>query len=66
MAQSKPVFFNDAVWDARKDAQFFVDWMDELIEQTKNDSQRFSSDAERDSVLSTYQQARNFYKNKTY
>ena len=66
MAHSKPVFFNDAVWDAREDAQFFVDWMDELIEQTKNDPQRFSSDAERDSVLSTYQQARNFYKNKTY
>ena len=66
MAHSKPVFFNDAVWDARLDAQYFVDWIDELIAQTKQDPQRFSNEDERNAVLSIYQQARNFYQNKTY
>ena len=66
MAHSKPVFFNDAVWDARLDAQYFVDWIDELMAQTKQDAQRFSNEDERNAVLSIYQQARSFYQNKTY
>ncbi len=65
MAHSKPVFFDDAVWDARADAQFFVDWIDELIAQTKAEPERFVNDSDRSTVLSVYQEARTFYKSRT-
>ena len=65
MAHSRPVFFDDAVGDARADAQFFVDWIDELIALTKAEPDRFTSDSDRSAVLSIYQQASNFYKNRT-
>ena len=65
MAHSKPVFFSDGDWDDRADARFFVDWIDELIAQTKAEPDRFVSDSDRSAVLSIYQQASSFYKSRT-
>lgn len=66
MAHSRPVFFDNGEWDTRSDAQFFVKWIDELIAQTKAEPDRFSSDSERNAVLSIYEQASNFYTDKTH
>ena len=65
MAHSRPVFFDNGGWDTRSDAQFFVKWIDELIAQTNAEPDRFRSDSERTAVLRIYEQARNFYKDKT-
>ena len=65
MAHSNPVFFDNVEWDTRSDAQFFVEWIDELIAQTRAEPDRFSSDSERTAVLSIYEQARYFYKDMT-
>jgi hypothetical protein len=52
-------------WPTQDDAKFFVDWIDDLIAESKAeskaDSQRFSSDAERDKVLALYEEARQYY-----
>jgi hypothetical protein len=64
MAHSKPVFLG-GVWNARPDALYFVQWMDELIEQSRSDPKRFRNDTERDEVLGLYHQARQFYLDKT-
>ena len=63
MAHSKPVYLDNGSWDARTDARFFVDWMDELIEQSRTEADRFANDSERNAVLSIYEQASLFYKN---
>ena len=64
MAHSRPVFLVDGFWDAREDAQYFIDWIDELIAQTREDKDRFSSEQERQAVLGIYNDARQFYQRK--
>ena len=61
MAHSRPIFLPENRYDASRDALFFVRWLDELIEISRTEENRFSSEAERDTVLELYQQARAFY-----
>ena len=65
MAHSRPVFLVDGFWDAREDAEYFVAWIDELMAQTREDENRFSSDQERQAMLRIYNDARQFYVRKT-
>lgn len=60
MAHTQPVWMFGH-WPARDDAQFFVEWIDELIADSTADSARFASEGERDQVLAIYEQARAFY-----
>ncbi len=60
MAHSKPVFF-PGIADHRKDAAFFVEWIDKLIAETKEAEDRFSDEKEKAHVLEQYQAARDFY-----
>ena len=59
------VFLVDGFWDAREDAEYFVAWIDELMAQTREDEDRFSSDQERQAMLRIYNDARQFYVRKT-
>ena len=65
MAHSRPVMLFDGAWDGRGDAQYFVEWMDELIQLANEEEGRFSSNDERDAVLALYQEARRFYQQKS-
>jgi hypothetical protein len=56
VAQTSPVYLPGR-WDARADAQYFVDWIDALIAASRDDPKRFSGEAERDEVLALYEQA---------
>ena len=60
MAHSQPVRL-DGHWPPRDDAAFFIGWIDDLIADSKADSARFASEAERDETLGIYEQARRFY-----
>ena len=64
MAHSRPVFLVDGSWDAREDAEYFVAWIDELIAQTREEKDRFASEAEREAMLKIYNDARLFYLRK--
>ncbi|MEK7405741.1 MAG: hypothetical protein AAB225_11590 [Acidobacteriota bacterium] len=64
LAHSSPGYL-PGKFDARADARYFVEWIDELIAQTAADRARFTSDAERDEVLALYRQARAVYEAKT-
>jgi hypothetical protein len=63
LAHSSPVYL-EGKWDARPDAQYFVEWLDELIEQTTSDPKRFAGASERNEILDLYRQARAFYQQK--
>jgi hypothetical protein len=63
LAHTSPVYLKGHA-DCRPDAQFFVNWMNDLISLTKADTKRFSSDAERDDALKIYDQALAFYEQK--
>jgi len=43
LAHSTPVYL-DGHWDARGDAQYFAAWINELIEQTQSDQNRFADE----------------------
>ncbi len=60
MAHTSPVYL-PGKWDARADAQYFVDWIDELVAESRRDPKRFAGAAERDEVLKLYDRARAFY-----
>jgi hypothetical protein len=60
LAHSAPIYL-PGVWDARDDAQFFVQWLDELIAQTRADSRRFAEGAAKNAILELYGQARDIY-----
>ena len=59
-AHTAPIYL-PGQWNATEDAQYFEDWIDELIAQTEADPKRFASDAEKQEVLALYRQARAFY-----
>lgn len=63
LAHTTPVYLSGpgAEWDARGDAQYFVQWLDELIHLSESEQGRFQNDAERTGVLEIYRQARAFY-----
>jgi len=63
MAHSSPVPLSGR-WDSRPDAKYFVQWMDELIAQTKNEEKRFKSASERDEILAIYEKARAYYQRR--
>jgi len=60
MAHSQPVFIPGA-WNANSDAQYFIDWIDDLIARTEADEGRFTNAEERAEVLATYREARTVY-----
>ncbi len=57
LAHSAP-FEIPGTWDARGDAAFFVDWIDELVAATPSHAR---TDAERKELLDLYAEAREFY-----
>lgn len=63
LAHSTPIYLNGK-WDAREDAAYFVEWLDELIGQT--DSKRFENVEQRDAVLAIYRQAREVFNAATH
>jgi len=63
MAHSRAITLQGA-WGPQADAVFFIRWIDELIEESLKDPERFGSEAERNQVLSLYEQARGFYESK--
>ena len=62
-AHTSPVYLSspDVRWDAHRDAQYFIRWLDELITLTESEKGRFENDAERREVLALYSRARAFY-----
>ena len=60
-AHTSPVWLEGEP-DCRADAQFFIEWIDELIGQTT--PERFSTPAQREEVLALYQKARAVYQEK--
>jgi hypothetical protein len=60
LGHSSPVYLPGR-WDARADAVYFLDWIDELIGQASADPNRFASESQRDEVLALYRKAREFY-----
>jgi hypothetical protein len=60
LAHSSPIYLPGS-WNSRPDAAYFVAWIDELLQQTARDQKRFRNDAERDTVVGVYQQARERY-----
>ena len=63
LAHSKPVWL-DGDWDASDDAAFFVGWMDELIEITDSEAERFEQPGEKEQIIEVYKKARTFYDNQ--
>jgi hypothetical protein len=63
LAHTSPVSLQGH-WNCRRDAQYFVNWMNDLINQTKADPKRFSSPEEREQTLRIYRGALAFYKQK--
>lgn len=60
MAHSQPIFI-PGTWNSSADAQYFIDWIDDLIAETEADEERFANDDERDQILATYGEARSVY-----
>ncbi len=60
MAHSRPVFFNGA-WRRTADANYFIEWIDELIAEAEEDEDRYASEEEKEAALATYREARAVY-----
>ncbi len=63
MAHSRPAYLKGR-WNMQDDAVFFIRWIDELIELTRNEPDRVSSEEERKALLGLYHRAREFYERK--
>jgi hypothetical protein len=63
LAHTSPTYL-DGHSDCREDAKYLLDWINELITQTKTDAKRFASPEERDEVLGLYERARDVYERK--
>ncbi|MCP5119187.1 MAG: hypothetical protein GY953_50950, partial [bacterium] len=59
LAHTSPTWLGGE-WDATADAEFFTQWIDDLIAQTAID--RFASSTQRDQVLALYRRARDIYR----
>jgi len=62
-AHTSPIYL-PGHFDCRSDAQYYVDWMNQLMGQAQADSQRFPSNAERNQELEIYGHALAFYQQK--
>ena len=51
--------------DARDDARYFIDWIDELIALSEKEQDRFASSAEKSEVVGLYRRARAVYEEKS-
>lgn len=63
LAQTSPIYLKGH-WDCRSDAQYFVNWINDLISRTRANPERFRSAEEEEQVLRTYGQALSFYEEK--
>ena len=59
-AHTSPIYL-PTQWDALADAQYFIDWIDDLIVQTNSDTKRFTDNSAKQENLALYREARNFY-----
>lgn len=51
-------------WSMQEDAVFFLRWIDELIELTRNEPGRVKTEDERRALINLYGRARRFYQDK--
>ncbi len=63
LAHSQPAWLNGE-WDAREDAQYFITWIDDLIEISESETDRFATEQEKTTVLDVYRRARAFYESR--
>jgi hypothetical protein len=68
LAHTSPVYLKGH-WDCRLDAQYFINWMNDLINQTKIDPQRFflqtqMGQEQQNQLLRIYSQTLTFYDQK--
>ncbi len=63
LAHTSPIYL-PGHYDCRPDAKYYVDWMNNLIDQTKDSPKRFPSPSEQDQEIGTYRQALGFYQQK--
>jgi hypothetical protein len=63
MAHSRPIYLKGR-WNMQEDAVFFLRWIDELIELTRNEPDRVKTEDERRALIGLYQRARQFYEDK--
>ena len=47
LAHSQPAWLNGE-WDAREDAQYFITWIDDLIEVSESEPDRFANEQDED------------------
>lgn len=64
LAHSAP-FYLPGHWDSRPDAQYFADWIADLIERTRRDPGRFANRREQEEVLALYRRALAIYTAKS-
>jgi len=61
-AHTSPVYVEGRTSPSRKEAaQFFVEWVDELISRAQDDPDRYESPERRDEILRQYREARRVY-----
>ncbi len=60
---SSPIYL-EGKYDARDDARYFVEWIDDLIAHTEADPKRFATEDEKQEVLNLYREARKFYEHR--
>ena len=63
LAHSSP-YYLPGHFDCSADAKFYVDWMSELIQKTKDDPKSYPSPTELGQKLDMYAQALAFYQQK--
>jgi len=63
LAQSSPVYLHGK-WDARSDAEYFVAWMDDLINLHIMGVTKITEPAQREELLTLYRRARAVYASK--
>ena len=63
LAHTSPLYL-PGHFDCRPDAKYFVNWVNNLIHQTKENPKRFPSAMEQEQELDTYGQALAFYQQK--
>jgi hypothetical protein len=64
LAHSSPIFLRGEKqnWDSSGDRAFFLQWIDDLIAETKADAKRFATVDQKNEVLALYERAREHYR----